>query len=148
MKKYIVVFVCTIFAVVGCGKSDKSLSTIAGERVGEEVTKIVTGIDSGVDKQLSVDVTLSARVTDSGLSKTVAKSSGLSTEKGFNVYFISKKKISGILTAKAFNKDNQEIGRTKTEVSFNSDDAKYINFVFDNELDTTAVKNYEIDFSK
>jgi hypothetical protein len=148
MKHYEIILICAIIAFAGCGKSDKSLSARAGEKVGEEVTEIVKGIDSGVDKQLAVNVKLSSAVTGSGLTKTVAKSKGLSSDKGFDVYFISSKKLSGTLLAKALNKDNLEIGRAKTVISFNADDAKYISFVFDQKIDTSAVKVYEIDFIK
>jgi len=134
MKLHVIIMICALFIVVSCGKSDKSISSRAGEKVGEEVTKIVKGIDSGVDNQLAADVKLFSAVTGSGLTKTVAKSKGLSSDKGFDIYFISGKKISGTLLAKALKKDNLEIGRARTVILFNADDAKYVSFVFDRML--------------
>jgi hypothetical protein len=49
------------------------------------------------------------------------------------------------LIAKAFNAANQEIGRSVVEVDFAADDAKYVEFIFDDNVDIQLAEKYVID---
>jgi len=48
-----------------------------------------------------------------------------------SIYFIFEEDFTGIITVKAFDKQMQEVGRVKQELSGKKDDAGYIDFVFD-----------------
>lgn len=132
-----------IALLCGCGKSDESMAKRAGDKVGETLTDFATGVGKGVDRQMTVNVELSDEVTKQGLSTTIAKSGGLdASQKGITVYFLAETAFKGNLVAKAMNKDGKEIGRSVAQVDFSADDARYVPFVFDEEMDTQLVAKY------
>ena len=137
---------CLALLVFGCGSSDESVSKKAGRKLGEGATDFVTGVGTGVDKQMLVEVEVTPAVTGQGLAKTIAKSTGLDAKKkGICVYFIAKNECSLTFLARALNKDGLEIGRSKVSETFGKDDAKYVTFPFDEEMDSALVKKYQID---
>jgi hypothetical protein len=139
----------SVALLCGCGKSDESMAKRAGGKVGETLTDFASGVGKGVDKQMAVNVELSDEVTKQGLSKTIAKSRGMDSDKrGISVYFIAKVAFTGRLVAKALNEEGQEIGRSVVDVEFTSDDAKYVPFVFDDEMDARLVQKYVVDIKK
>jgi poly-gamma-glutamate capsule biosynthesis protein CapA/YwtB (metallophosphatase superfamily) len=97
---------------------------------------------------MKIEITLNQEVQNLWISKTIAKATKIGSTKKISVYLISTKEFSGKFLIKAFDKDNQEIGRSKTDVVFWKDDAKYINFEFTNEIDMNLVKFYEISIVK
>lgn len=134
-----------IITSLGCG-GEPGKAKRAGRAVGETVTDFTKGIGSGIDKRLEVEVELSPKAVDLGLSKTVAKGAGIDNKsRGISVYLISQKPVTGKLVAKAFNTDGQEIGRAITEADFAADDAKYVTFRFGEEMDSQLVERYLID---
>ena len=64
--------------------------------------------------------------------------------KGFTVYFIASQSVSNTLVARAFNADGLEIGRAKKQIMMEKDDAKYVTFEFDSQMDSQMVKEYGI----
>lgn len=145
-----VVFVASL--LVCCGKrkeaekKDESLVKQAGAKVGETLTEFAAGVGAGVDTKMTAPVELSPDILEKGLSRTVAKSLALdSIEKGFSVYLIAKRPVTGTLVAKAFNKSGEEIGRSKVKIAFESEDAKYVSFTFDRQMDSSLVAKYLID---
>ena len=119
----------------GCWKKDESLAKTAGSKVGETLTNFTSGVGAGIDRGLAVPVELAQEVRDQGLSKTVSK-----WEKGaLVVYVISKEKLDLRLVAKAFNSAGEEIGRSKLEVAFEQEDARYLTFKFPPEMDAALL---------
>lgn len=132
-------------ASLGCG-GEQGRAKKAGRRVGETVTDFAQGIGSGIDKRLEVEVELSPNVIDLGLTKTVAKTTGIDgNKKGITVYLLSQRPITGRLVAKALNAEGAEIGRSPADVEFTPDDAKYVTFEFGEEMDRQLVERYVID---
>ena len=131
-----------LFVASGCDDG-KSVAKSAGSRVGETVTDFASGIGEGVDKRMEVTLDLSPKCADLGLSKTVAKSLGL--KEGISVYVISERPVSGQLVCRAINEGGDEVGRSKVDVEFEADDAQYVTFTFDTEMDTQLVKKYLVD---
>jgi hypothetical protein len=157
----------------GCGKeTDESLAKRMGNTIGEAAIDFASGVGQGADKQFLVDVELSEGLIQRGFSKTTAKSSGLDIEilegatddtlkgatdetpkgatdtslkKGITVYLISETPYKGKLIAKAFDGEDLEIGRSAVDVDFGADDAKYIKFTFEREVDMQLVKRFTID---
>jgi hypothetical protein len=75
----------------------------------------------------------------------VAKALGIdSTKKGITVYLVSSPSVSNTLVAKALNADGWEIGRARKDVVMKKEDAAYVTFEFDGEMDTQLVKRYAI----
>lgn len=140
MIKTLILFI-TLTLIYGCGNDD-SLAKKAGNKVGETLTDFASGVGEGVDEKMLVIVNLSEPLKAKGLSKTISKSLGL--DKGFSVYLISQKTLSSKLIAKAIDKSGQEIGRVVVSVEFAADDAKYIIFKFNDELDMQLVKSFNL----
>ncbi len=148
----------TVAALVcGCGEeTEESLAKRTGNTIGEAVVDFSSGVGQGVDKQMLVDVEPSESLSQRGFSKTVAKSTGYDMEttndgagealsKGISVYLISQAAHKGKLIAKALDSEGREIGRSVVDVDFVADDAKYITFPFEGEVDMQLVKRFTID---
>ena len=150
MRTISFILALAFLTILGCSSgNDDSLAKKTGEKLGKNVTDLASGIGKGIDKSMSVEVVLSPEFAKRGLSKTTAKSSGMSTEKkGISVYLISEKKQSVPIIAKALNSEGLEIGRSKVTVDFEKDDAKYVEFLFHGEMDTALVKKYELSISQ
>jgi len=116
--------------------------------VGEALTEFASGVSKGVDNKMVVAVELTPAVTAKGLSRTIAKSLGMDGDKGFSTYIVSKAPFRGTLVARALGGSGEEIGRARQGVSFERDDAKYVTFKFQPEMDTGLVAKYVIDLGK
>ncbi|HEX7375699.1 MAG TPA: hypothetical protein VF278_01240 [Pirellulales bacterium] len=144
MRKHSTALLALLLAALGCSGEGKAKK--AGQAVGETVTDFAKGIGSGIDKRLEVEVDLSPRVSGLGLSRTVAKAAGIDSQgKGITVYMLSQKAVAGSLVAKALNSEGTEIGRSVVDIDFAEDDAQYITFQFDAQMDTQLVRRYTID---
>lgn len=143
------VLLSVLLLLMGCGQNERGVHQ-AGKRVGETLTDFAKGVGSGVDTRLEVPVELTEKVTNLGLKTTVAKSGGIDKEghRTIMVYFISTKEVKAWLLTKALNDEGQEIGRTTVEVDLAADDAKYVTFAFDRELDSQRVDKYVVDIGK
>ena len=91
-----------------------------------------------------VQVSLTPQVQVLGLTNTIAKSLGIGSTNGISIYFIASQSVSNTLVARALNASGVEVGRTRKLVVMQKDDATYINFNFDDQMDTAMVKRYEI----
>ena len=131
----------------GCGGGEKRGAQEVGRDVGQAVSDFTSGVGQGVDSHLEVTVELAPDAAALGLSKTVAKQTGLgsSTGKGISVYFVAQHAVHVSFTVKALNAEGLEIGRAKSDVEFGTDDAKYVPFTFDSQMDSQLVHKYVID---
>lgn len=136
--------------LAGCGGADDRSVHRAGQRVGESLTEFAKGVGSGVDRQLEVPVELSEEVAQLGLQTTVAKGSGLDGrgEKSISVYFIAGQPVKTWLLTKALNAEGQEVGRSTVELELDADEAKYVTFAFDAEMDSQRVGKYVVGIGK
>ncbi len=144
MKSIITICLLAV-ALVGCGKKDESLANRAGESIGKHLTDFTKGVGKGIDQKMSVEVSLRPEVVALGLTNTVAKSLGLdAVKKGISVYFIASQSVSNTLVARALNADGVEIGRCRKPITLEKNDAVYVTFEFDSEMDSAMVKKYAI----
>jgi hypothetical protein len=143
--KHIAILSLLAALLIGCGKKDDSLANRAGESIGKQLTDFTKGVGKGIDQKMSVEVSLGPEVLALGLTNTVAKSLGLdANKKGISVYFIASQSVSNTVIARALNADGVEIGRCKKPVVMQKDDAAYVTFEFDGEIDSAMVKKYVI----
>ena len=86
-----------------------------------------------IEKVAKINIDLSENLKTRGLSlgKTKLDSKNGGRHNMLNVYLIFDKKISRIVLAKVLNNQNEEIGRTKTQISGDAGEAKYVDFIFD-----------------
>jgi hypothetical protein len=145
MKKHITILSIITASLIGCGKQADKMADKAGDAVGQHLTEFTKGIGKGIDKKMMVDVAVKPEVYALGLTNTFAKSLGLDEhKKGFTVYFMASQSVSNTLVVRAFNADGLEIGRTKKQIVMEKDDAKYVTFEFDSQMDSQMVKQYGI----
>jgi hypothetical protein len=145
MTKYLLPTALALLIAIGCG-GERGHAKKAGQAVGETVTDFTRGVGSGIDKRLEVNVELSEKLTGLGVSKTVAKSAGIDDhKKGVTVYLMSQTPVTGSLVARALNDEGAEIGRSVVDIELGADDAKYVTFRFDPEMDSQLVERYLID---
>jgi hypothetical protein len=147
MKKMAILGLAASILVYGCGKPGENKAKEAGKTVGGTVTDFVSGVGSGADNKMLVNVTVTPEMEKQGLSMTTAKSTGVG-DKGITAYIIAKSAFKGTFISKAFNKEGAEIGRALAEVEFAADDAKYITFKFNSEMDSLLVDKYVLDIKK
>jgi hypothetical protein len=142
--RYITLFSLVAALLVGCGKKEDSIAKRVGEAIGQQATDFTTGVGKGIDQKMMVQVSLTPQVQVLGLTNTIAKSLGLGSTNGISIYFIASQSVSNTLVARALNGDNVEVGRSRKLVVIQKDDASYVDFSFDDQMDTAMVKRYEI----
>jgi hypothetical protein len=139
------VVVIGLLFLSACGKSDETLAEKGGKEIGEGLGNLVTGMAAGIDETMTVSFVLSEEMTKKGLNGTVAKTVlGVNDGKALAFYLTSENKLSLTLMAKALNKDGLEIGRAKTNVDFDLEDGKYVEFTFDDHMDRAHVQVYKL----
>jgi hypothetical protein len=147
MKTSAVLWLAVAILVTGCGKQGENKAKETGKQVGGAITDFAAGVGAGADKSLLANVTLTPEMEKQGLSMSTAKSKGLG-DKGITIYIVAKSAFKGTFLAKAFNKEGAEIGRATADVEFAADDAKYIDFKFNAEMDSLLVDKYVVDIKK
>jgi hypothetical protein len=130
--------------LVGCGKTDDSLAKRVGEAIGQQATDFTKGVGKGIDQKMMVQVSLTPEVQVIGLTNTIAKSLGIGSTNGISIYFIASQNISKTLVARALTSEGVEVGRARKLVELEKDDASYVTFNFDDQMDTAMVRRYEI----
>lgn len=144
VMKYLTMSALIAPLLVGCGKKEDSLAKRMGEAIGQQATDFTKGVGKGIDKKMMVQVSLAPQVRVLGLTNTIAKSLGIGTTNGISIYFIASQSVSNTLVARALNADGAEVGRARTLVVMQKDDATYVTFNFDDQMDTAMVNRYEI----
>jgi hypothetical protein len=141
-------FCCLVVSIslLGCSGNSKPDAAAVGKAIGQNVTEFAQGVGSGVDTQLQVAIELSPELIKAGLSHTIAKQKGSldDMQKAISIYLLAAQALNCTLTAKAYNADNQEVGRATSDVQFVQDDAQYIAFTFPPDMDRQTVKVYKI----
>ena len=150
LMRYAITTVTLLILLAGCEKDDQSVAKKAGDKVGQVVTEFASGVGHGIDKSMEVTVEISESLALKGIETTVSKSLGMNAanEKGISVYFIANKQLNTSLIARAVNDKGQEVGRSVVDVHFQEDDAAYVKFLFNKEMDTQLVQKYKIDIKK
>lgn len=135
--------------IVGCGKAADHDAGTVGQAIGENVTDFARGVGKGIDNKLHISTEISPALVERGVTLIVGKQGPLHSTtddtKAISLYFLTEKAIAGTMIAKAYNSDDQEIGRAKTVVEFSDDDAQYVKFPFPPEMDRQLVAKYKFD---
>jgi hypothetical protein len=149
MRMTTLLMLVVVTLVAGCGKQDDSAAKQAGKAVGKSVTDFASGLGKGMDSSLLVNVSAASEMEPQGLSITTAKWTTVEgNKKAISIYVISKNTFKGTLVAKAFSKEDKEIGRALADVDFGADDAKFTIFKFDEDTDTQLVDKYVVGIRK
>ena len=140
MKSFRLLPIIMLLLFLSCDRiSNKAKEGInrGGEVVGESATEFFDGVSDGVDKTLDCEIIFSEELLNKGLKKGVydIESQPVGNNNKLILYIIFEKDFSKELIAKAYNKKNQEIGRTKVMVEGKAGDAIYFDFLFDKRTD-------------
>ena len=140
MKKYLLLASVISFAACNLGNKVSNLTeevanktaTKAGEIIGGSTRRFADGVGEGLDKAGNSSLQLSEELSKKGIKLGGHKIENLSgNDNKLSVYFIFEQDFTGTVMVKVFNKQMQEVGRIKQELSGKKDDAGYIDFVFD-----------------
>lgn len=104
-----------------------------GEIVGQTAGEFASGVGNGVEKAFEIKLQLSDELTARGvrLGKVILSNDSAGTDNVLNVYVIFGQDFKGVLTAKAFDDNGLEMGRSKLPVDAKRDDAQFFEFHFD-----------------
>ncbi|WP_286075317.1 hypothetical protein [Stenotrophomonas sp. 59] len=141
MNKVIVAMVLAL-GLAAC-KDDTSVSQKAGSAISGTAADFVAGLGEGVDKRMNVTLQADPGLAAHGLTVTLGKSRGMGS-KDAAVYVVADKAFKGKLVARALDADGTEIGRAAAEVEFAADDARYVTFQFNEEMDSQLVRTYAV----
>jgi hypothetical protein len=130
--------------LAGCGKKEDSIAKKVGEVIGQQATDFTKGVGKGIDQKMMVQVSLTPQLQALGLTNTIAKSLGMGSTNGISIYFIASQNVSNTLVARALNADGVEVGRARKLLVLPKDDATYITFVFEEQMDMGMVRRFEI----
>ena len=141
MNKSIMVMALAL-ALVAC-KDDTSMSQKAGSAISGTAADFVAGLGEGVDKKMNVTLQVDPGLAAHGLTVTLGKSRGMGS-KDAAVYVVADKPFKGRLVARALDADGTEIGRAVVDEEFAADDARYVTFTFNEEMDSQLVRTYAV----
>lgn len=151
-SRSVLLLFCWMPYITGCGRAPDQNAGAVGEAIGENVTDFAKGVGKGIDNKLLISTEISPALSEQGVTMTVAKQGPLQTDsesaKTISVYCLAAKAFEATLTAKAYNVEDHEIGRAKTNIKFADDDAQYVTFSFPPEMDRQLVAKYMFDIAK
>ncbi|MFN9596399.1 MAG: hypothetical protein ACK560_06370 [Bacteroidota bacterium] len=136
MKQLGIILVTVLLISCGGEVADKAKETLnkGGEVVGETATEVLEGIKEGMDQTLECELAIADDLKKNGVSngkfEVVSDSIGGSNNV-LTAYLIFNQDFSDTLYAKAFDKNQVEIGRAKVLVTVKAGDAGYYDFKFD-----------------
>lgn len=118
----------------GAGKALQKEGKEAIESASKGVGELIKGANSGMSESVSNSNVISDPSFLVNFEECKAEKlygSDNDKVKKVNIYLIAKKDFKGKLMLKAFDKNKKEIGRSNLEVNMKVDEAKYVDFDFD-----------------
>ncbi|KUJ61529.1 hypothetical protein AR687_12680 [Flavobacteriaceae bacterium CRH] len=120
--------------IEGAGKALSEEGKAAAKSASKGIGDVIKGMNSGVNESINTSKVIADPSFTVNFDECKAeKIYGADAEKHkkVTIYLIAKKDFKGKILLKAFDEDKKEIGRSSLEVSIEKDDAKYVDFVFD-----------------
>ncbi len=136
MFHYCKIFLFLIVILTGgcddVGTTAKNTVNKTGKTVGKGTSEFFKGIKGGIDKSLQCKVELSNGLTARGIQpgKYYISSSKGASDNVLTIYFIFEKDFKGKVSAKLFDKNGREYGRTVKEIEGNKGEANFFDIVF------------------
>jgi len=141
MKEWTTVLALAL-ALTAC-KDDRSVSQKAGSAITGTAADFVAGLGEGVDKHMNVTLQADPSLAARGLTVTLGKSRAMGSKESA-VYVVAENAFTGTLVARALDSNGTEIGRASAEQEFVADDARYVTFHFNEEMDSQLVRAYAV----
>ncbi len=133
MNKHYSILLVSILMFACTSKSVKENINKAGDVTGQAIGEFTEGVSSGVEKAFDTKVVISDSLKTKGIDcgKTTVTSDTNATDNVLTLYVIFNQDFTGDITAKAFDKQNNEMGRVKLSVQGKKDESKFLEFHFD-----------------
>ncbi len=137
--RYYIVVVFSFFSLTSCEQvKNKAGETIdAGAKsVGKTATDIVNSIDKGITEAAAIDIQVSEELKNRGFSfgKYYIRKDPSGNENTLSLYIITESNFSQNLRLKLYDKKGVEMGRLQKTITQKKGDAKYHEFVFDDNI--------------
>lgn len=103
------------------------------ERIGETAGDMVKGIETGVKKARAINITYTNSLSIKGITngKVSLKNDKEGTDNLLSIYLIFSKRFKGKVSAKAYDNQGLEMGRSFVKIDVESGDAGFYDFHFD-----------------
>jgi hypothetical protein len=104
-----------------------------GDVAGQTAGEFIEGASKGIKKAFDVQITLPMGLKERGIEfgKATVTSDSLGTDNMLLLYVIFNKDFEGKLTAKVYDEQSREMGRSSVNLSGKKDEARYAEFHFD-----------------
>ncbi len=150
MRTFILIFLLSLITLSCNSVKEKTKEIInkSGETVGKAASEFIEGASEGIDQTLKCEITLSEELKKQGLSTgkySITNDSTGGKDNQLTLYLIFEKDFDTILTAKAFDKEGLETGRTKLTVKGIAGNAQYFDFIFDKRMALEAKSKITIE---
>jgi len=131
---YFFILFTTLFLFSSCSSdSIKENINKAGNVAGQTAGEFMEGASKGVQEAFDVEVELPIGLKEKGVEfgKATVTSDSIGTDNLLLLYVIFNKDFEGKLTAKVFDDDAKEMGRSTVVISGKANDARFVEFLFD-----------------
>ncbi|WP_137938611.1 hypothetical protein [Chitinivorax sp. B] len=128
----------------GVGEALQKDGQSAAEELAAGAGSLLKGIAKGVDRAEELTIVLDGSSSGKGLKVTRSQYVGSGQESDtLKLYVMSAQAYSGKLHLRAFDDKDAEVGRSdKVEAKLDADDAKYVEFKFDDATPVSRVKKF------
>ena len=127
-KELIVSILALSIFVSSCDKLSNST-----EKIGETAGDMVKGVESGIKKARAINVTYTESLSTKGVTngKVSLKNDKEGTDNLLSIYLIFSKRFKGRVSAKAYDNQGLEMGRSSVRIDAQGGDAGFYDFHFD-----------------
>ncbi len=133
MIKITLIAITTIMLSACSSNSIKEKINKVGDVAGQTAGEFIEGASKGVQKAFDIKTVLPDGLKEKGVEfgKATVSSDSLGTDNLLVLYVIFNKDFKGKLTAKVFDDQSQEMGRSIVALTGKKDESKFIEFHFD-----------------
>lgn len=145
--KFIPFFALALLAGSCSTDSIKEKINKAGDVAGQTAGEFIEGASKGVQKAFDVDVQPNEILKSKGLAfgKASIVSDSVGTDNVLRLYVIYNQDFEGSLTAKVFDDQDLEMGRTRAAVNGKKGDAAFVEFHFDKRTDVDSKNSITVE---
>ncbi len=103
------------------------------EKIGETAGDMVKGVESGIKKARAINVSYTESLSTKGITngKVFLKNDKEGTDNLLSIYLIFSKRFKGRVSAKAYDNQGLEMGRSFVKIDAQEGDAGFYDFHFD-----------------
>jgi hypothetical protein len=120
--------------IEGAGKALQEEGKEAAKSASKGIGDVIKGINSGISESIKESKVIPEATFKTNFEECKAEKiygADVDKVKKVTIYLIAKNDFKGDLILKAFNESKKEIGRSRLQVDIKKDDAKYVDFTFD-----------------